>query len=79
MSQRQFYCRKNEAGRLSSTKGFQNKEEEKSERESVAWREIRWIGFLKNMAHQIFYKTSLNDDATSHILDLSPKKGRPNL
>ena len=46
--------------------------------ESVSWLQIQWMRFLKNEPYKMFYKTSL-DDSKFHVLDLSPKRGRPKI
>lgn len=46
--------------------------------ESVSWLQIQWMRFLKNEPYEMFYKTSL-DDSKFHVLDLSPKRGRPKI
>ena len=38
----------------------------------------KFNGFLKNELYKMFYKTSL-DDSKFHVLDLSPKRGRPKI
>ena len=46
--------------------------------ESVSWRQIQWMRFLKNEPYKMFYKLSL-DDSKFHVLHLSPKRGRPKI
>ena len=60
------------------TRRINNKKSKNYRGESVSWLQIQWMRFLKNEPYKMFYKTSL-DVSKFHVLDLSPKKGRPKI
>ena len=48
-----------------------------SDEESVNWLRICWMQFVRNELYKIFYNKSMNENEIFKVLNLLPRRGKP--